>query len=499
MKTPSLTQTMFRESLLYLFANLAGRAAGFIMIPFYSAYLTPAEYGSLELIELAAQVVSLIVGLGLFGGALSRVYQDFTDPLQQKRVASTAVFASLLANLGGVLLALSLAPSISMVFFGSGRLTGLLRYMFAAMFFGNLIEVCLCFVRLQGRAALFTAYSLITLLLTLGLNIYFIAGLRRGVMGFVLSKLLVTSAGSAVLLTWTLRRAGFHWNAAVVGKMVRFGAPLIVANGAFFLLHFGDRFFLSRFCTLEDVGNYSLAYKFGFLVTFLVGEPFGRAWGVRYVTFLRELDWQDKFRDAACYLCFSLTLAGLAIALFSDEVMHFLVTPGYYRAFSIIPWIVAAYVIREMGDFFRNILYIKLRSSLVGAVGAAAALLNFALNFLLVPAFGMMGAALATLATWSAYALGMYYFAERSLPVHFPVRRLAAFAALGLIAGVAGVSVNSLPLLWRFPADGALLLAFIMLVWMLGVFTSDQRNFVRARLRDGRAALGAAARLRVGP
>ena len=268
-----------RESFLYLLSNIASRAVGFLLIPLYSHCLTPSEYGVIELIELTTQIVSLVVGFGISGAALVRVFQDRDTDEWRNSVSSTSVLGAAGVNVLAAVIVSLWAPQISRMVFGSETYAALLQATLAAMAMGNIVENCLCYVRLKNRAGFRSAYAVISLLLTVSFNIWFIAIDHRGVWGFVLSKLIVAGAGSVFLVIYTLRGTGLHWNSQAAVSMLRFGAPLGVSYVSFFALHFADRFFLSRFSTLNEVGNYALAYRFAFLVNVLVGEPFGQCKG----------------------------------------------------------------------------------------------------------------------------------------------------------------------------------------------------------------------------
>lgn len=480
---------MIKQSALYLLAGLAARAAGFVMIPFYSSHLSPAEYGIIELIELATQVVSLAIGLNIFGSALIRIFQGEDTPARQNSVASTAVLATFSMNAAGLCLAVLLAPALSRLLFPAASAVGLLRLTLVSMLFGNLADLCLSYVRLKERALLFVLYSVISLAASVGLNVYFIGYCGHGVLGFVESKLIVTGTGSVILAGSMLRETGLHWDMPALRCMTGFGAPLILANVAFFAIHFGDRFFLSRLGTLTDVGNYALAYKAGFLVSFLVAEPFSRAWNVRYVALMRAPGWEELFRSASRFYVGALVIAGLAISLFSDELLPLIVTPAYYPAAKAIPLIAAAYVLREIGDFFRNMLYVKLRSGLVGMLSAATACFNFLLNWLWIPGLGMMGAAWATLATWGAYALALYFYAERDLEIEFPRWSHIGFLALGAGCFAAGAPASALPPALRFCWDAALLSVFCALAWKSTLLTAADRGAAASKILAGSAII----------
>jgi len=479
---------MIRESLLYLLGGLAVRAAGFLMIPFYSSHLTPDQYGIIELIELISQVVNLAIGLNLFGGSLIRLYQETADPVRQRRVASTAILSALVINIAGCAVGIAGAGPVLRLLSSSPSMTSLLQYTVLSLLLSNMVELCISYERLRRRAGLVVTYWVVSLVLTLSLNVYFIAYQGKGVWGFVLSKLLVSAGGAALLLTSAWREVGFGWHRAEALALLRFGAPLVLANLAFFLLHFGDRFFLTRFGTMADVGNYSLGYRFGFLVTFLAGEPFGKAFTVRYVSRVRAPGWQQEFRSISRLLCGALVTVALIISVSSEEILHLMVTPPYYPAARVIPLIAAAYFIRELGDFFRNMLFINLRSKTVSVVSACAAGANALLNWLWIPHYGMMGAAWATVATWALYAGTLYVLAERDLHVGFPWKSYLGMSALGVTLYAASLPAVALPLAAQAAVDACLVAAFLAGLWWLGPLSEPERVLVREKVEAAKAS-----------
>lgn len=480
---------MIRESLLYLLAGLAARAASFIMIPFYTAHLSPSDYGTIELIELATQVISLAVGLNLFGNSLIRFYQGESSAERQKSVASTAAIASVALNAAATLLAIGLVHRFGPAWLSSREAAALLELALAAMFFGNVGEVCLCYLRLQKRAGTFLAYSLFVLVSTVALNIYLIGFRGRGVFGFVETKLLVLGPAALVLLVWMLRQSGLRWNTRMFVEMAKFGVPLIFANVAFFSIHFCDRFFLNHYATLADVGRYALAYKAGFLVTYLVAEPFSRAWSVRFVDMTRTEGWQERFRMVARIYAAVLAAVAVMLSLASREAVELLTAPAYHAAAAVIPIVAFAYVFREIGDYCRYLLYINLRSPVVGWVSSATAGLNLLLNWLLIPAYGMHGAAWATLATWAPYAAVLFWLAERDIRCGLPAGRLAGIAISCGAWMIAGQFFSAGPMAARVAADAVLMALFLLWLWRSGMLAESDRRVLRENALAARGAL----------
>lgn len=454
-KVRNSLRRVFQHSALYAFGNVAGRVVAFLAIPFYSRFLSPAQYGLIELIELSTQTVAIAFGLQAIGAALTRLYHDQASPEAERSVVSTALIGA--AVLSGGVAAASVAASgaISRAVFHTDAWATLLQAAFLAMFFASTIEVALVYERMRGHARFYLAYSLVTLGLNLGLNILFIGGLDAGVWGFVSSKL-ITSIGGAGFLAWRLRRdVGWHWRGAFVPEFVRFGGPLVLSGLSYFAIHFSDRFFLASAVSLAELGRYALAYRFALMVNALVGDSFAKSWTVSLYRHTGDPGWREQFAQVAAYFTFAVALAGFAIAVFGPELLRVMVPESFLPPALLLAILVLAYVVRDVADFFRSLLLINKRSIWVGKIALAAAVLNLLANVLLIPAYGIYGAAWATLLTWSAYLVVCWIVADREhrLPV-----RIASYARLlGLMAAAyaAAATIRADSFAVRVALDGA--------------------------------------------
>ena len=470
---------LLQDSSLYLIGNLAGRALGFLAIPFYARVLSPSEYGIIELVELGTTTVAIAFGLQGIGAALSRLHHDQGgSPAGERDVVSTALIGTGALSAAVTALFVLLAAPLSQAVLHSGAWTGLLQAAFVGMFLGNLVEVELIYERIQQRARFYLAYSLVTLLLNLALNILFVGVLRFGVWGFVGSKLCITGVSCLYLLGRASRDVGWHWRGALVPRFARFGAPLIVSSLAFFAIHFSDRFFLTGTVSLADLGRYALAYRFAMLLSIVVGDSFHKSWGVSFYRFAGTAGWEEQFARVAKFLAFVTVLVGLAIAVGAPEVLRVMVPASYEPPSLVLPILVLGYVFRELGDFFNYLLLLNQRSTRVGQVAAACAALNVALNVLLIPRYGIYGAAEATTLTWAGYALVCWAVARRqhALPI-----RPGAYARILLLGGVAfaassAIRASSLPT--QLLLDTAWVIAFTLLCLPF-YFSAAERDVLR--------------------
>ena len=276
---------LLRDSTLYFIGNLSFKAIGFVMIPFYAHFLSPEQSGVLNLIELAMQVVAIAFGLQTVGAALTRIYHDQSTEAGRRETISTAMLCTILLAGFIAVVSIAFADPIARAINVEGQ-TGLLRLAFGAMFFSSIVEIALVHERMQSRARFYLAYTIVGLVATLSLNIALIGVIHLGVLGFIVSKLVVAVAGCVYLLGRIWREVGIVWRGAIARALAVFGAPLIVSGMSYFAVHFSDRLFLAHI-SKADVGVYSMAYNFAFLLSVLIGDSFSKSWGV---SFLRTRD-----------------------------------------------------------------------------------------------------------------------------------------------------------------------------------------------------------------
>jgi O-antigen/teichoic acid export membrane protein len=426
---------LLRESSMYFAGNVVSRALSLVMIPFYAAHLSTAEYGILSLVELSTTVIAIVFGLQSVGQTLTRVYHEQGDAAGRRLAASTALLGALA---GAVIIAgaaVAAAPGIARAINLADHIP-LVRASFVAMALTTVSEFVLVYYRMMARARFYLAYALITLFATLALNILFIGVLNCGVWGFVSSRIIVAGSGT-VLLFWRMaREVGLGFSPRLASAMARFGGPLVASSTAYYAIHFSDRLFLAH-VSRSDVGVYTMAYNFAFLLSVLVGDSFSKSFDVSFYAYAEKEGWQQRFVRIGFWLVLVLGGGAFGISLFGRDALRLLLPAAYVPPVLMLPVLVFGYFFREIGDFFRNILLIGRGSGLVGRIAIGSAVLNIVLNGVLITwmGLGIWGASAATALTWVVYWLVCWMFAWRAQAVPFrvsPLVRLLAASAVFL-------------------------------------------------------------------
>jgi O-antigen/teichoic acid export membrane protein len=472
---------LLRDSSLYFLGNVAFKVIGFIMIPFYAHFLSPEESGVLNLIELAIQIVAIVFGLQAAGAALARIWHDQTDSQARRATVSTAIIGLAAAAAAVSLLAGVFAGTLA-GWLNLGGQANLLRLAFGAMFFSSLGEMALVYERMQNRARFYLAYSLTTLVVTLSLNIALIGFFHFGVAGFICGKLAIAVVGSLFLLARIVRENGAAFRLALAGKLARFAGPLIVSGLAYFAIHFSDRLFLAH-TSKAQVGIYSLAYNFAFLISVIIGDSFTKVWNVSLYSYASGEGYEARLAQIGRWLIFVLGISAIGISLFARDVLILMVPSSYFPPSFMLPVLVFGYFLREVGDFFNSTLLVGKSSGLVGRIAVLGALLNLALNAVLIPAHGIWGAAVATFLTWAAYCAVSWLHAARrhSLPITIgALTRILAFSGAALLARAA---LDSADRSGNLALDCGLFAIFVAVTSVFYLRTAERREAFDAARR----------------
>jgi O-antigen/teichoic acid export membrane protein len=462
-----------KQSFVWGIGGVLIKAASFVMLPLYTHYLAPREYGIWELLDLLMSLLGMLLNIGLTTAVL-KYYAAAETSEDRRRVISTSFVFALLTGSIVFTIGCAVIPVATHALFGPGvsSLYLFLSFGFAVMAYVAAVPYTL--MRAQNRAELLVSYDTVGMVVMLALNIYFVVVLKLGVLGVLLSPLLVGTVKTIVLFYWTRHDIGLSIDPKRLRQLLVFGGPLVLSNLTMFALNFSDRFFLREFRSLEAVGIYAVGYKFGYMLNFLVIQPFNMMWQARMFVIHKQDDHQRIFRHM--FVLYSLVLigVGLGLALFGSTAIQILVDQRYVGATAIIPIVTLAYVFLGVGYFLQAGMFLASRTMLIGIVSAAAGIGNLILNYVLIRSFGMAGAAWATLLGFLILAVGSYIFSQRVCPLSLGLERMlkALFLAIGvyLLSQWLVVADWWAALLWR----AASFCAFVALVWITGVLSSDE-------------------------
>lgn len=474
-------ESLGRAALIYGLGSVLGRAASVIMLPLYTRLLTPADYGILQMLELTGDVVAVLLSAGAVAGVM-RFYFKTDSVSDRDRLLGTAFgMLMLLHAVGGTAIALA-QPVIREGLLGATATPEMVYVAAANFFLGAISVVPMLSFQVAEQALRFASLNLLRLVLQLSLNIVLLVVFELGPLGILYSSFVtnIVFGSATVFLFLRGRRLAFGWDE--LRKLRKFARPYQLTTAGAIILTFGDRFFLTRFFDIGTVGIYALAYQFGFLLASVSSAPILRAWTPqRHQQAKLPRAERDKLYNQGLLLLSTTTIGGATVAsLFALPVLRIMADPAFHAAAALVPLTVLAYVLQAWSDSFMFNFDVAERPGCITISTWVTVVACVALYALLIPTWGAMGAAVATVLAFSIRLTIYWTWSNRVWPVtiHWQPHLLMLLAAAS--ATIATIVIAPEGLVAQFFLSGVLLLGFIMVAWW--ALPADARPGIQAYL-----------------
>ena len=339
MNSPS--KELIKHSIIYGSGDILQRMLAFFLLPVYTRFLSPEEYGVLQLLVITSSLILVIVQLGL-GSAIfkSILYNKEAD---KKTIISTS-FYFLTATSFFILAVLFFNSGLlSKIILNSLDYSGFFKIILLSIFFNTISVIPLAYLRIEDASLKFSILIFCKFTLQLLLNIFFVIILKKGIAGVIIAELLASFSFSVVLVGLLFKNLRLVFSKNELKDMLGFGLPLAPAGLAMFVLTMSDRYFLNYFVSLDQVGIYSVGYRVGMVIAVLVGA-FQKAWPSVMFNIAKIDRAKEVFAKNFIYFMFVLLFFSLGLSLFAKEILSLIVTPTFTGAYRIIPLIAVAFL-----------------------------------------------------------------------------------------------------------------------------------------------------------
>ncbi|MGH3066115.1 MAG: lipopolysaccharide biosynthesis protein [Gaiellaceae bacterium] len=468
-----------KHSAIYGLGGLVSRILAVLLLPLYTRYLSPSDYGKVETLIALTTVIGIVLRMGLHS-AFFRFYFDSDDSAARRLLLRTSFWFTMGMATAGLVAGLLLSAPIAGLLFGSTDDTELVMAAFVGLWAGMNYEQLTSLFRVEERSTAFVAASLSNILLTIGATLILVVALEKGPIGVIVGNFTGTLIVYAALLGYRREQLGLQFDRGLLRRMNHFGVPLLPTALFLWMTNFSDRLFLVKLADTEEVGLYSVGVRIASALVLLL-TAFRLAWPAFAYSIEDDQQAKRTYGYVLTYLVFLTTWVAAVLALLSPWIVEWIAAPAFAEssrvvgplAFSTVAF--AAYIVVAIGVGRAK------RTQFNWVVTGAGAGVNVALNLLLIPRYGMMGAAVATIAAFTTMFVGMAWWAQRIYPVPYQWRRVATAAAVGVALVTAGKLVDgglavALPLALLYP----------LVLLPLGFYLPAERKAIGARLRLAR-------------
>jgi O-antigen/teichoic acid export membrane protein len=477
----------------YTAASILSKLIAVALLPLYTRYLTPADYGAAEVMFAAIVSASIVVRFGLIEAVLRFYYKDDEDP--GRVVASSFAGLFWLATVGA-LVALPFATPISEALLDRPA-PDLARIAIGGLWVLTMFEFMLTLFRLEERARAFFLTTIVNVLVTIGLTVVLVVAAGEGARGLLLGSYASGAATVLVLGMLQRRRLSLLFDRALLRRLLRFGLPTMPAEVSLYLLNFVDRIIIVRSVGLAEAGLYSLAVKFAQGVNVLV-RGFQLAWPPLAYSIRDDGEARRAYATVVTLFVAGCAFVVTGMWLFSRWLVRALAAPEFFDSYEAVGLISTAVTLYAVYMVLVVILGRTGRTEFNLPATTAALAANVVLNLLLVPPLGIVGAGLALVASYVVVLALMYVFTQRLFPVPYQWARLARVVLTA--AALVGAGELLMPTSGAAGLLGraALFAAYPLALLASGFFTPGERVWL-ARLRHPADLVASFQRLRSEP
>lgn len=462
-----------RHSAIYGLGGLVSRILAVLLLPLYTSYLLPSDYGMIETLVAGTTVLTIVLRAGI-SSAFFRFYFDSPEPEKRRTVLRTSFWFTITASTAGLAALLLLAGPIATALFGDAGATDLVLAAGVGLWAQMNYEQLTSLFRVEERSVAFVLASLVNIAITIGATILLVVVLDKGPLGVLVGNFTGTLLVYLALLGYRREQLGLELNRDLLREMNRFGLPLVPSALFLWATNFSDRFFLLKLSGATEVGLYSVGVRFASAMVLLL-TAFRTAWPAFAYSIEKDEEARGTYGFVLTYLLLLTSWVATALALLSPWLVDALTPPGYSAASRVVgPLAFAAvafggYIVISIGVGRAR------RTQFNWVITGAAAALNVSLNLILIPPYGMMGAAVATVAAYTLMFVGMAWWAQRVYPVPYQWRRGAtAVGTAGAIVVAGKLADAGLPLALALSA------VYPLALLPLGFYLPAERARLRA-------------------
>ncbi len=456
------SKSLSGSTIWYSFGNFVVRSMSFILLPLYSHMISTNDFGIYSLLMSFYAIAAVLFQSGM-QNALMKYYLEADDIDQKKKIFSSIVNSicslGVLFTVTGILF----SKEISQFVLGAPQYSKLTALLFISLFIDTLGYFGLHLLKTQIKAKKVVSYSLASAITNLILNIVFVYSLKMGVEGIFLAQIISSLFLIIFLIKDIFTDYKFTIDFDFIKKATIFSLPIIIGGVLSSAVDVCDRFFLNFFTDKNTVGIYSLSYRIAIVMNVFV-ISFRTAWIPHALNLYKTSNSALIFGKTYLKLLSIVFLILITVTLFAPFLFNiklfnvFLLDKNYEPGLIILPYILLGYLINGIIAFYSLYPFISNKSYHFLISDGLAFLVNIALNLILIPALGMLGAAIATTAAFFIGALYLYFVSVNNITIIYPVKEILQLIFITAIVFVLGMLEKS------FYADILLLLIYLVVI-----------------------------------
>ena len=471
---------------VYFIGNIAQNIAAFLLLPLYTHYLSLADFGAIALIALTGSLFTKAatspITIALQRFLFMPEYRDRSGSLAFSLfvvlIAKCIVFSTLFYMATGAL---------NQLLFDDDQYLTVLKLYSVLIILAPVSYYLLFLIRMYEMARFFVGMSLVGLVTLCGVNLWCLVVLDTGVISLVYSEIASSTIIATICMIRILPKLTLKFSFATIRESLQFAYPQITSGYSTLMIESGDRYLLRIFDSVASVGSYTFGYRIASALNVGFAIPLRNS--LMPIIYKLEDDpvRQREFlvRCATFYYLVSVFLA-LGLSIFAQEFVRLISisNPSFWGSWIIVPIIAYSYVLNGLSQFLNFGVVMARKSYHITMNLLICAVSNLVLNLVMIPLWGIVGAAVATLISYGIWSYLKAHYSQRFYALEFDWHRIR----IATLIGVALYSVSWIVQLSLLPT--ILIKIFILSLYFpctywIGFYRVEELAYLKNTLRTG--------------
>ena len=419
-----------KHGLVYGIGQLVPQLTGFVLLPVFTKYLTPADFGVWSLLQSVSVLAVAIFLVGL-DTACMRSFYDYDDAGKRKVVVGSTIILVSLMVLVLYVSGYAADHTIGKLIFKSQKYSGHIQLVVILSGVRILNAIPYIVFRATNRSKTYILIQSLSAVARFVIMIVFLLYFEQKVLALLYADIAVTTFSSLFLYLTIRGDIKLRLDFSEVKKMLLYGALLTPGHLFSSIFEIADRYFLSNYVTLSAVGVYSVGMKLSQAVPMLLSRPFQLIFPAVTYSLHKDSGHIEYCKKIFTYYFLIGIFICLSIATFSKEILSILGRREYLAVENIIPFLLLSYLLHGVQQNLQIGIYVERKTHWLSIIVGIGCVINIVLNWALIKGMGIYGCAIAKIASKLLIVLMWYFLSKKVMDIAYEWMRILKISVAG--------------------------------------------------------------------
>lgn len=434
---PLKRNKLLGNSVVYIVMSFVQKAAGFLLLPFYTSYLSPEQFGQANVVNAAATIFMLLFSLALDDAVVRFYFEYKLQPETRANFLGSVVLLSLFISILGSGLLFVFQNTFFRVFVNKNVSSTLIMLGIITIAASPLFRILQKLNIIEEKPFYYTLNAFGFFLINTLLCVIFIVKFQMKAEGILLAAAIVNVIFFVYSLISLNKRMKYKLQWRFLKESLYYSLPLVPNRLSSWGLVGFNKIYLGKVLSNASVGIYNVANYFGLIITVIANSVSLAFQPFVYKMLENGEPGKKNLKSVIILLSSFFSISGFGLTLFSVDILDAFINKRYSTAGSMLPIIIWSATVAAISSSYQYILfYYKNTTKHISYSTVLGAFINIIGCLTLVPLIGIMGVVISLLVANFISALYLFIMAERKSKINFSFFELGFLPILLFIASL---------------------------------------------------------------